>query len=141
MNPRKPTALKILNGSAEHHPERINRAEPQPDILTEAPPPPSYIRVGLHPVWYEYVASAMALRVLSTADLDALAATVLARAEYLTARRDPRQWRRASDAWKRWLAGLREFGLTPSARTRVHATPPAADDGIAALLRPRIDLR
>ena len=139
MNPPKPTALKVLNGSAATNPGRLNRDEPLPDPLTAAPEPPAYLPlVGrARKAWDDLAAQAVKLRVLTDADLAALALTCRAFAEYEAARRDDMAWRRADAAWKRVMAGLGRFGLTPSDRTRVHAAPKSNDDGMAGLLTPK----
>ena len=65
---------------------------------------------------------------LTEADADALALGCVALADYLAARADPAGWRRAADAWKRYVAVLVQFGMTPSSRTRVAAVPVVEHD-------------
>ena len=128
--PPTPTALKLLNGSAKHDPQRINKAEPKPAVGAE--PPPFLPRRG--PAWTAWQRHASVLtrtRVLTEADADALALGCLALAEYLDARKDQDGWRRADAAWKRYGAALGWFGLNPSARTRIHAAPAEERDPLA----------
>ena len=136
MNPPKPTALKILNGSAKTNPGRLNQQEPQLDALGEAPlPPVAMPLVGrARKAWDALAPQAVKMRVLTDADLLSLALTCRALAEYEGARRDDMAWRRADAAWKRAMAGLQQFGLTPSSRTRVHATPKPNDSRMADLM-------
>ncbi len=138
-NPRKPTALKILNGSAAHDPQRVNRDEPKAAALTDIPAPPAYTPlVGrARKAWDDLAARAIALGVLTDADLPALASVCRDFAEYENARRDGEAWRRADAAKRRYDAGLRSFGLTPSDRSRVHATPKAEQSKMARLLAAR----
>ena len=139
MNPPKPTALKILNGSAAHDRKRINAEEPQPDALATVPNPPPYLPlVGrARKAWDDLASQAVKMRVLTDADLATLALTCRAIAEYEASRHDDMSWRRADAAWKRILVGLREFGLSPSSRTRIHAAPKGNDDAMAGLMTPK----
>jgi phage terminase small subunit len=138
-NPRKPTALKVLNGSDAHHPERRNPQEPKGTVLSEVPLPPAYMPlVGrARKAWNDLAARAIALGVLTDADLPALASVCRDFAEYENARRDGEAWRRADAAKRRYDAGLRSFGLTPSDRSRVHAAPKTEPTKMSSLLRPR----
>jgi phage terminase small subunit len=139
VNPRKPTALKVINGSDAHHPERRNRNEPQPDLLTEIPAPPAFMPLAgrARKAWDDLAARAIALGVLSEADLPMLASVCRDFAEYEIARRDGEAWRHADAAKRRYDAGLRAFGLTPSDRGRVHAVPKKGESRMAILLKPR----
>jgi phage terminase small subunit len=128
--PPKPTALKILSGSARHDPQRVNRDEPKPAVGAE--PPPFLPRRGpAWAAWERHQPILTRLRVLTEADADALALGCMALAEYLAARRRVDGWRKADAAWKRYLAVLSAFGLTPSARAKVHAAPAAEVDPLA----------
>lgn len=138
-NPRRPTALKVLNGSDAHHPERRNPNEPTAPVLTETPTPPAFAPlVGrARRAWDDLAARAIALGVLTDADLPALASVCRDFAEYENARRDGEAWRRADAAKRRYDAGLRSFGLTPSDRSRVHATAKGPVSKMSGLLNPR----
>lgn len=137
MNPPKPTALKIISGTAERNKQRLNQDEPQTVALTEAPTPPLDLTGVALAAWQRLSKSAISLRVLTEADLDALALTCRALAEYEESSRDGSNWRRADAAWKRYMAGLGRFGLTPSDRTRVHAIRAKEKDPLAGLLQPK----
>ena len=120
--PPTPTALKVLTGSAAHHPERINRDEPKPRIGAE--PPPFLPRRGpAWAAWQRHSAVLERLRVLTEADADVLAVGCIALADAIAASKAD-NWRRASDGWKRYVAVMVQFGLTPSSRVRVHAVAP-----------------
>jgi phage terminase small subunit len=140
MNPRKPTALKILNGSAAHDPQRLNPDEPQLTALTAIPAPPAYVPLDdcARKVWDDLAARAITLGVLTEADLPMLASVCRDFAEYETARSgDGSAWRRADAAKRRYDSGLRAFGLSPSDRSRVHTIPKRNDDLMTALLAPK----
>ena len=129
--PPTPTALKLINGSAKHDPQRINRDEPKPQL--GASPPPFLPRRGpAWSAWKRHTAILKPLRVLTEADADALALGCLALAEYLAAQKDAEGWRHAADAWRRYSMALGWFGLHPSARTRIHAEPEVKDDPLEA---------
>jgi phage terminase small subunit len=120
--PPTPTALKLLNGSARHDPQRVNRDEPKPAV--GASPPPFLPRRGpAWSAWKRHVAVLTRTRVLTEADADALAIGCLALAEYLSARNAEDGWRRADGAWKRYAAALGWFGLNPSSRAKIRAAP------------------
>jgi phage terminase small subunit len=72
------------------------------------------------------------MRILTEADAEALALGCLALSEYLASRRDGTAWRKADAAWKRYLAVLSAFGLTPSARAKVSMAEPEAVDPLDA---------
>lgn len=130
MTARTPTALKILNGSDAHHPERRNPAEPKPDV--GAKPPPWLPRSGpARRAWRRLAPILTATRILTVADAEALALVCTALADYLEARADANGWRRADAAAKRYAAGLAWFGMNPSARTRVTVVPVAEHDPVA----------
>lgn len=128
MNPPKPTAVKLLEGTYRR--DRANPAEPAPPV--GAKPPPWLPTSGPARVaWRRLSRVLTATRVLTVADADALALGCVALADFLEARADPSGWRRADAAWKRYAAVLRDFGMTPSARTRVAAVPVAERDPLA----------
>lgn len=131
MNPRKPSALKVVQGT--YRKDRANPNEPQVTPLSEIPEPPAFM--ALHGIarraWRDLARRTIALGVLSEADLPALASLCRDFADWQEARRDGQAWRRADSAKRRYDAGLRAFGLTPSDRGRVHAAPAATMDPMA----------
>ena len=153
MRGRKPipTALKLLHGNPGRRP--LNRAEPV------APPhdgtPPAYLTGAAADEWRRLVPELHRLGILSTLDGDALAlycetwarwrqaeAEILKGGMVLRGRHGPIPSPYVAIASR--LAGqlrapLVEFGMTPSARARVKATPaPTSADPFAAfdLLEP-----
>lgn len=64
--PPKPTALKILNGSAEHDPQRISRDEPTPLGL---PTMPADLAPAAQEVW-RHVMATMPAGVIMATDRD-----------------------------------------------------------------------
>jgi phage terminase small subunit len=137
VNPPKPTALKFAQGTWRR--DRANPNEPQLEALTESPAPPAWLTGALRRrLWRELSAATIALRVLTSADVDMLALTVDALGSYVEARDEPGAWRRADAARKAALTGLREFGLTPAARTRVRAVPPVTPHPLLDRLKPRL---
>jgi hypothetical protein len=130
MTARKPTALKILQGTDAHHPERRNPAEPRPAL--GAKPPPWLPRNGpARSAWRRLAPVLTATRVLTVADAEALALACLALSDFLEARADANGWRRADAAWKRYSGMLVQFGMTPSSRVRVSAVPAVERDPLA----------
>jgi phage terminase small subunit len=141
MNPRaarvgrppSPTALKVLNGSAAHDPQRLSRSEPKPKL--GAVPPPWLPATGpARKAWKRLEPVLSGMRVLTEADAEALALGCVALADFLEARADTEGWRRADAAWKRYLAVLSAFGLTPSSRARVSVAVPSVKDATQAWL-------
>ena len=120
MTARKPTSMKLLEGTYRR--DRANPAEPKPEVGAE--PPPWLPADGpARDAWNRLAPVLTSMRVLTEADGDALAVGCVALADYLAASADPIGWRRASDAWKRYVAVLVQFGMTPSSRARVAAVP------------------
>lgn len=131
--PPTPTALKVLRGTAQHNPGRINRAEPHPTV--GAAPPPWLPRSGpARRAWRRLAPVLTRMRVLTEADAEALALVCMALQEYLEARADAEGWRRADAAAKRYLTGLRAFGLTPADRARIATLPDEEKDPTQAWL-------
>jgi phage terminase small subunit len=123
--PPTPTAIRVLNGSAAHDPQRTNHEEPKPRI--GASPPPFLPRSGpARSAWKRHAAVLERLRVLTEADADALAVGCIALAEAVAAQSSDDGWRRADMAWRRYFTVLTAFGLTPSSRVRIHAIAPEA---------------
>ena len=138
----KPTNLKVLHGNPGGR--KLPRREPKPKA--GIPKPPAWIEAGSEAmrVWDEFAAELDAMQVLTLADRAALAALVAAYCDWREAcgegeregltyasigagggyliRPQPAVAIR-SDSWKRYKSMLSEFGLTPSARTRISANP------------------
>ena len=136
----KPTNLKILTGTARRH--RINPHEPKPNVAR--PNPPEHLTDAARGEWERVVEELVALKILTNLDCGALAAycqaygrwtaaeTVLARMAQKDAISDGLIIRTksgniiqnpmvgvANKAMADMVRYAAEFGLTPSARTRV----------------------
>jgi P27 family predicted phage terminase small subunit len=152
--PPKPTALKVLNGSAAHDPGRLSRDEPIPQ---GHPVMPIDLSEAEQEVW-RHVLAAMPTGVITAVDRDvfriyceevALEREIrglVGRSGILV--RSSSHARRGELTKNPLLAVLRDhatlvrsfasdLGLTPTARTSVHAAPRPNDDRMAALLTPR----
>lgn len=137
----KPTRLRLLEGS---HPERINRHEPV--ASRELPQPPAECDAAVREVWDYTVDQLAQMGVLSAADRDALFCYCQA---VITHRKASKLLAASPVLIKGALGGLvrnpalavardaaytirqfaQEFGLTPSARTRVEAKVGVVDEG------------
>ena len=154
--PPKPLALKILNGSAAHDPQRVNKNPAQPAPIAPALPP------GLSPrardLWHETLAQ-QAPGIILAAHGPSLRAYVEATARYeaaaeLLAKSGPLvraegRGARRGELVKNPLVSIvrgeadlvrvfaRELGLTPSSVSAyTNRAPVVADDPILALLTP-----
>lgn len=142
--PRTPTEMKLIQGTAR--PDRVHADEPKPLLLEADTPAPSYLKPTEKAVWKDVLPLLRGMRVASQADQTAIALICAAfarwqRAYKLTHVKDfspvysttqdngsivykehpaVMQEERAS---KLLMESLREFGMTPSARARVHAIP------------------
>jgi P27 family predicted phage terminase small subunit len=136
----KPTHLRVVGGNAGKRP--LNKSEPKP--ARERPSPPSHVSDKARETW-GYVtgilddmgvltkADAMAVEVLCEAYADHIAARAALKdfgsSYYETVSESGSVMHRAhpavaliSDTDRRIKAWLGEFGLTPSARTRVQSS-------------------
>ena len=141
--PRKPTALKLLKGTAQKC--RTNKDEPKPAV--GMPEPPDHLSKRAAKVYREFAKVLLGMKVLTVADgvglesmaqayvdhreaaefLDRMGSTV-----YAVTRSSPDglthekfkpypQVAQRNDADKRLRGWLQSFGLTPSDRSRVSA--------------------
>lgn len=109
--PKKPTALKELNGSAKHDPQRINKNEPVPS--RGIGPPASILSKYEQDVWDEVVGQ-MYAGVLGEADRIALEMMCRLIAEM---RLNFEEMTAAKITQLSQLLG--RFGMTPSDRTKI----------------------
>lgn len=114
-----------MQGTARKNPQRLNREEPpaQGDVVA-----PDWLPKRGHArrAFERLIPILQRMRVLSEGDAEALATGCMALEEYLTTRES--SWRRGDSAARRYMAMLVQFGLTPSARTKVHAHAPEKAD-------------
>jgi phage terminase small subunit len=119
----RPTALKILRGERS---DRINDCE---IVLSpaEVDKPPAWLgRYGVE-LWQQYARVLADAGLLTVGDLIAFEQLC---DEYDSVRRDPLD-AFSRDRLRRWVV---EFGLTPSARSRVKSAAAAPVDKMAAFL-------
>ncbi len=140
----KPTRLKLMAGNPGKRP--LNKREPQPSLLPSLPDPPKHLAREGRKEWVRVGGFLLRTRVLTEADLTALSAyaTVYGRwsqAELEIKRKGilvpaaPRSKFRvqnpmlavANKAFQQMSQLLGEFGLTPSSRTRIIASPASED--------------
>src|SRR5262245_18427367 len=129
--PPKPRALRLIDGT---HPERINANEPIP--AGGVPEPPAGMAAAVREVWNYTVGQLDAMGIAVACDRDALvcyceavvnhreASKLLARSDVLIKGIHGNPVRNPALAVQRDSANLirafaQEFGLTPSARTRI----------------------
>jgi P27 family predicted phage terminase small subunit len=131
--PRKPTALKVLHGDFEIHPNRRPKNEPQPTV--RAPDCPKHLPVLAKHEWRRVVKELAELKVLSIAERSSLEQYCRAYAEWRVAGKSLEDNGRyyvedgtmkenpAGKAMRAWAVIchklLCEFGMTPSSRTRL----------------------
>ncbi|MGY2133642.1 phage terminase small subunit P27 family [Hymenobacter sp. HD11105] len=135
--PRKPTSLKKLAGTDQ--PCRTNEQEPVPDVAL--PLPPAWLSPAAKEYWGEIGAVLLSMKLVTAAEGPALMLLTDALAEWVGARKvvlkSGRTYKAmtehgfimrprpevaiASDAWKRAMRMLVEFGLTPASRSKVSA--------------------
>lgn len=133
--PKKPTALKILDGNPGNRP--LPQGEPQPAL--GAPACPGWLSKEAREEWKRVVPELVRLNLLTLIDRAALAAYCEAYAQWELASKDvltegltvpslhsvvtnPKV-RIADAAAKRMRAFLIEFGLTPASRARISVQP------------------
>ncbi|TVT39624.1 phage terminase small subunit P27 family [Hymenobacter setariae] len=136
--PPKPTSQKKLGGTLQ--PCRTNPNEPQPEVYL--PVPPNWLSERAKEYWAEIGAVLLAMKLSTVADGPALQLLTEALAEWAEARefvqregftystftkqgdemhRPYPQVAIASDAWRRSMTMLTQFGLTPASRSKVSA--------------------
>lgn len=147
--PPKPTALKMLAGTLR--PSRTNFAEAKPPAAAPDIAPPDFLSAEAVAVWREVVPLLSAQGLLTKADVLALVALCSAagdfrRAERATKRsmmrrtpngyRQPNEWYSVKkQAREALFVALREFGMTPSSRTKVQAAAPTEPEDALDKLR------
>ena len=132
----KPTHLKIAQGNPGKR--KLNTAEPQPPAVEKAPPPPALLGQHGKREWRRLAPILLAMGVLSEADLTALLAYCKAYERWYDAEQHLRRegtvlrGREGGRYQNPYLAVSNrafdqmqklgpEFGLTPSARSRIEA--------------------
>lgn len=154
-----PTALKVLNGAATKHPERLNKREPKPALGAK---PPVWMDTRARQHWRRIAPMLERIKVLTEADDAKLALLCDALVDYLEARDEvakrglvldvpvtnkdgniighrvtPNPAVSARNETRHFLRLLlSDFGMDPTARARVHAIAdePASKDPASAWL-------
>jgi phage terminase small subunit len=128
-NPPKPTSLKVMDGSARLHPERMNPDEPSLAVGGE---PPAWLppRGEARRAWERIYPIVVRMRVMTPANCEMLAIGCMALRDYLAIPFNSKDWRKRNEAQRAYVTMLREFGMTPSARTRVKAERPEHVDPV-----------
>ena len=129
----KPTALRLLEGNPSRRP--IPAQEPK--LAPTAPDCPAWVTGEARVHWPEIAKQLEAMTVATTADKFALGLLVDALGQYIAAKKEIEEQGATfttekgyvqvhpsvaimTNAWERVLKCLKEFGLTPAARTKVH---------------------
>jgi P27 family predicted phage terminase small subunit len=139
--PPKPTALRLLHGG---HPERINPREPV--VRDAVPEPPESMSDEVRGIWDYTLRELVFMKIAAATDRDSLvcyceavvahrkASAILAQSPVLIkglhggmVRNPALQIQRDSALTIRVFA--QEFGLTPSARSRIQSEGPAVIEG------------
>ena len=145
--PRKPTALKRLQGNPGHRP--LNAGEPQPE--PDSGYCPRWLSVEARREWRRVVPELMACGLLTVVDRAALEAyceayalwrraTLTMRKHGLTVTTETGYVQQvpavsiANNALKLMRAFMTEFGMTPSSRSRVSVLQPETEDPFAEYL-------
>lgn len=132
MNPPKPTALKLLEGNAGKR--QLPKHEPR--LAVGAPECPEWVTGSARAHWSDIAQQLKLMGVATSADKYALGLMVDALGDYIAAKKTLEEQGDTftsekgyvgvhpcvairTNAWERILKALREFGLTPSSRTRV----------------------
>jgi len=142
MNAPKPSAIRLMEGMRGHRP--LNDREPV--ALIGAPTMPSHLDALARREWRKLVPLLLAMRVLAESDGLALATlcsnsaniiraqTELAKSKSLLIATGPNGYRQQHplisvlhSEQRMLIVLLREFGLTPSSRTRVEANQSSGD--------------
>ena len=155
--PAKPTHLKLLRGNPGH--QVLNKHEPQPTLPDKPPEPPDDLIGYAREEWYRIVVEAFRLKLVTSVDIQPLAAYCDAYQRWRSAREklaamaenDPLMAgllvkTKAGGAAPNPLVFLvqsaardmvrfaGEFGLTPAARSRIKATDAIGDGEFTGFL-------
>jgi P27 family predicted phage terminase small subunit len=148
--PRKPTVLKVLEGTTRK--DRANPAEPKPPPASPQEEPPTWLRPASRRWWRRIRPLLVQMQVMTGADPVALGLLCDALADYMAARtvvekqgstfetngdagtmlRQRPEVYIAADAWRRAKLMMTEFGLTPASRAKVSAADVGPVDPLEA---------
>ena len=145
MNPKKPTKLKLIQGTFRK--DRTVKNEPQPKSVIEIPRPPSYLSKYAKKMWKALVGELVHKGILTMVDLHALEVCCETYGQYRLAHEavfrpiDPETGKRTKRTLAEYMKGrnsqttpeytamtkaftsfkgyLAEFGLTPASRGKL----------------------
>jgi P27 family predicted phage terminase small subunit len=136
--PRKPSALKLVQGTARA--DRTNGAEPEPMLLTDLTPP-AHLGERSAAVWNQVAPMLRRIQLLTEADVLALELLCDAVADYRYAREQRGDEfvaisHKGSEMLSQWLVAqmasskraealMSRFGMDPASRSRVMISPQA----------------
>lgn len=143
----KPTELKKLEGNPGKR--ALNNQEPKPDVVI--PPPPDYLEGPALEEWYRITPELQKLRMITALDRAPLVALCQAWGDYIKACDEVEKegevffsdkgnaylnpWTGIkTSAMDRILRISAEFGMTPSARSRLKVEMPTEDDDMKKIL-------
>jgi len=140
----KPTRLKLLTGNPGKR--ALNEREPQPTLVASLPKPPRHLSADGREEWLRVGDFLLRTRVLTEADLTALSAYATFYGRWMTAECEIKRkgilvpaavkskfrvqnpmLAVANKAFQQMSQLLGEFGLTPSSRTGIIASPASED--------------
>lgn len=159
--PRKPSALKDLEGTTRK--DRTNPNEPKPVMLEATTPVPAWLKGDRQATaaWEAVLPMLVGMRVATIADQLSIGLLCEAMGRFLACRdvvrkkgrtytvkmgtgsiayRERPEVRMMETAWQQVRGIMGEFGLTPSARTRVSTTDPGPIGGGGGRPQPTPDV-
>lgn len=149
----QPTALKKARGN----PGKRKLNDEEPKFAAMLPPCPSHLKGDAREAWERFAKQLTECGVVTMADATALEMLCSSIGLYLDAQAKVQEfgpvwlekgeskipkfaysphWSVMNREWKKIVSLLREFGMTPSSRSSVKATPPKKDDPFATFTRP-----
>jgi P27 family predicted phage terminase small subunit len=159
--PRDPSRIKVIKGT--FRPDRAPANEPDPLVITSVPRAPSHLNRWAKQMWNATARELVRLRMFTTLDTYSLEVLCeqygiyrelkesithkkvegklqkITLAEYLATRNSQTmpEFTAMKGAFERYSALLKEFGLSPSSRSRIDllGEPPATKDPMEDLLK------
>ena len=129
--PRKPTALKLIQGT--YQPCRDAGDEPQPPAGSLDPP--RDLGGEALAQWQHLAPLLLQIHVFTEADRNALARYCTLQAQFILIKKKVQRKPELIDTLLKLNVQLKslevEYGLTPASRSRIHAKPVEKDDGEA----------
>jgi phage terminase small subunit len=125
--PRKPTALKLLEGKRGHR--ALPKGEPQPTGEARAP---DWLSVAARKEWNRLAPMMEEMGCLTAADAEAFGELCAARVRLRTIIRDEDRF--PTELWRSIQAMEARFGLTPADRARISVEPKKPESKLARYL-------